>query len=73
MDAVWPTDCHTQEAARFHHRPHPGYRDQDELLALMYRFILNCGALLEIHVCQVAFVPDTKVCIPSKQSMDFRY
>jgi hypothetical protein len=30
----------------------------------MYQFISKCDALLEIHVCQVAFVPDTNICIP---------
>jgi hypothetical protein len=65
-------DCHGQQPARFH-RPYVVYRDQHELPALMCHFILNCWALLEIHICHVAFVSDTIVGFPSQQPVHFRY
>jgi hypothetical protein len=39
----------------------------------MYQFLLNCDALLEVHIRQAAFIPDTEAGITSQQPIHGHY
>jgi hypothetical protein len=69
----WWTDYHEQQSVCSLHHPHLVFHDQCELLSLMCQFLINFVALLEIHICQVAFVLGTNFGIPLQHPVQCHY